>query len=465
MDDLIYKALETFQNFIVSDEKGIIRYINDRYARMLGTTKEEAIGQYAMQFIPNTQINSVLASGESDMGAIMTIYDHTQKCEVTVVCNRIPIIENGNVIGVVGVTTFGNIIEAQKLNNDVAAVIKINQEYEHELKLLRMRINAMDGIIGISHEIKAIKESIADYADSNLPILIIGETGTGKELFARAIHQNSRRANNNYVKINCAAIPGELLESELFGYESGAFTGAAKGVKMGKIELAHEGTLLLDEIGEMPMNLQAKLLRVLQEKEIERVGGLKAKSVNFRLICSTNKDLKQLVKEGTFREDLYYRINTVELHIPPLRERIEDIEPLVRFFIERVNKEYGYHVTDLSDEVLLAFRRYQWEGNVRELEHTVERAIVLCKAGQMQLKHIRFLLDKLNHSESNPAGFYLKDEVIPSIKSDIGNETDLIIKALKESGGNKAKAARLMGMERTKFYRKLKKYEIDKTDY
>lgn len=461
MDDLIYKALETFQNFIVTDEKGVIRYINNRYAKMLGTTKEEAIGQLAIHLIPNTQINRVLTSGEADMGSIMTIYDHTQKCETTVVCNRIPIKENGNIIGVAGVTTFGNIIEAQKLNNDVAAVIKINQEYEHELKLLRMRINAMDGIIGVSAAIKATKESIIDYADSNLPILIIGETGTGKELFARAIHQNSRRTNNNYVKINCAAIPGELLESELFGYEGGAFTGAAKGGKMGKIELAHGGTLLLDEIGEMPMSLQAKLLRVLQEKEIERVGGLKAKSVNFRLICSTNKDLKQLVKEGTFREDLYYRINTVELHIPPLRERIEDIEPLVRFFMEKVNKEYGYHVTDLSDEVLLAFRHYNWEGNVRELEHTVERAIVLCKAGQMQLKHIHFLLDKLNPTDDNSDGFYLKNNVVPSIKKAEDEEADLIIQALKESGGNKAKAARLLGMERTMFYRKLKKHGIN----
>ena len=461
MDDLIYKALETFQNFIVTDEKGVIRYINNRYAKMLGTTKEDAIGQLAIHLIPNTQINRVLTSGEADMGSIMTIYDHTQKCETTVVCNRIPIIENGNIIGVAGVTTFGNIIEAQKLNNDVAAVIKINQEYEHELKLLRMRINAMDGIIGVSAAIKATKESIIDYADSNLPILIIGETGTGKELFARAIHQNSRRTNNNYVKINCAAIPGELLESELFGYEGGAFTGAAKGGKMGKIELAHGGTLLLDEIGEMPMSLQAKLLRVLQEKEIERVGGLKAKSVNFRLICSTNKDLKQLVKEGTFREDLYYRINTVELHIPPLRERIEDIEPLVLFFMEKVNKEYGYHVTDLSDEVLLAFRHYNWEGNVRELEHTVERAIVLCKAGQMQLKHIHFLLDKLNPTDDNSDGFYLKNNVVPSIKKAEDEEADLIIQALKESGGNKAKAARLLGMERTMFYRKLKKHGIN----
>ena len=256
-------------------------------------------------------------------------------------------------------------------------------------------------------------------------------------------------------------IPKDLLESELFGYEGGAFTGAKKGGKIGKFELADGGTLLLDEIGEMPLPLQSKLLRVLQEKEIERVGGITPIKVDVRLICSTNQNLTQLIQEGRFRADLYYRINTIELAIPPLRDRLDDIPELCNFFIQKFNRENGSYTQGIDQEVLALMQQYTWPGNVRELEHVIERLCFLNGHSTIHLSSCDFLIHKMSgeNTLSKPAF-----SAASSLQEQRCNaEIDLIRQTLRQTDGNKAKAARLLGIDRTVLYRKLKKYHIDQT--
>lgn len=388
----------------------------------------------------------------------MTLYDHTVKEEITLVCNRIPIRKNGKTIGVLAATTMANIFDVDRLHQEIEHIKTENQRYKAEIAALKKAANPMERVIGKSTSIREIKRTISDYADSNLTFLITGETGVGKEVFARAVHQLSNRSAKKYVKINCAAIPGTLLESELFGYASGAFSGASKSGKIGKFELADGGTLLLDEIGEMSLELQSKLLRVLQEKEIERIGGVHPIKVDVRIICCTNQNLEQMVREGRFREDLYYRINVVELNIPPLRMRREDILPLSQFFIEKINQENGYALTGLSQEVMALFTSYSWPGNVRELEHAIERAAVRCKGGEITAEQVDFLLTRAQrHQAPEPLPAPVSGSLRECAKQ---AERDRIIQALEQAGGNKSKAAKILGIDRSVLYSKLRKYEI-----
>ncbi len=312
-----------------------------------------------------------------------------------------------------------------------------------------------------------LKHVIAKIADMPLPVLITGETGAGKEVFAEALHlASNHRHKHNFVKINCAAIPGELLESELFGYEKGAFSGANSIGKMGKFEYAGRGTILLDEIGDMPLALQAKLLRVLQEKEFERVGGLKSISFHARVVCTTNRDLRQLIKEGKFREDLYYRINVLELYIPPLRERKEDIAELSKVFIRQLNEEYSLEITGMDGSVMKVFQSYHWPGNVRELRHVIERACMMRGNGTLIGEDVSFYKPQLSAMAGTvlPDGkTYESDEPMELNLREIRMEAEkkAIRLAIDLSGGNKAKAAKLLGIERTVLYDKLRKYDMD----
>ncbi len=248
-----------------------------------------------------------------------------------------------------------------------------------------------------------------------------------------------------------------MLESELFGYEPGSFSGALKSGKIGKFELANHGTLLLDEIGEMPLALQSKILRVLQENELERVGGIKTIKLDVRIICSTNQKIEEQVEKGLFRRDLFYRINVVEINLPPLRERLEDIRPLSKFFIDKTNVSYGLGITGLKKEVYALFNEYKWEGNVRELQHVLERACVTAGSGPLKLEHFDFLLSRI----------YKKDRIKNDKLNDSLNnitaevEKEKIIKTLIETKGNKTLAAKLLNIDRSSLYNKLKKYNID----
>ncbi|BBA52758.1 sigma-54-dependent Fis family transcriptional regulator [uncultured Fusobacterium sp.] len=452
---LLKESLEAFSNFIVVNAIGEVTYINRVYARLLGINQKDAIGKRVDKIIPNTRMLNVLKTGVPEIGAVMNFFDHEHNKDVTLICNRYPVIYENKVIGAVAMTTLNNMSEVKALEKEITKIKEENRKIKKKLEHYQQTSNPLSKIIGISSEIKTLKNSIEEYAKSNFPILITGETGVGKEVFADAIQYLSNRSLNNYIKINCASIPKDLLEAELFGYEEGAFSGAKKGGKIGKFELANNGTILLDEIGEMPLSLQAKLLRVLQEKEIERVGGLETIKLNIRVICCTNCNLENMVKEKKFREDLYYRINVVELNVPPLRHHTNDIPILCKYFINKFNEEEYFEIKEISSQVLEIFKNYSWPGNVRELKHTIERAAFLCKGDKIELKNCQFFLDKKNNFENNS----IINNSLKNIKDD--SEKNAIITALEKSKNNKTKAAALLNINRSLLYSKLKKFDID----
>ena len=312
-------------------------------------------------------------------------------------------------------------------------------------------------ILGNSPRMRHLKEIAQKVARTMPNILLTGETGTGKEMFARAIHNASDRRGNPFITINCAAIPMELLESELFGYEEGAFTGAKKGGKIGKFELADTGTLFLDEIGEMPFHLQAKLLRVLQERRLERVGGNKQIRLNIRIISATNRDLERMVEEGKFREDLYYRLNIFEIHLPPLRERPEDIPLLVHYFIEKYRSFFEVDVSGIDPEAMEHLCRYQWKGNIRELENVVQYMISMSSdsmsgiigkgALPAQVMEGRNFDSAGKEEEDIPMGFKEREALqMKKLLAQYGNTTE-----------GKRQVARQMGISLATLYRRIRK--------
>jgi transcriptional regulator with GAF, ATPase, and Fis domain len=325
------------------------------------------------------------------------------------------------------------------------------------------------GLVGQSAEMHAIFSVIEKVADTPSTVLITGESGTGKELVAKALHEQSSRKSQPFIKINCAAIPKTLMESELFGYEKGAFTGATTS-KPGRFELADGGTLFLDEIGEIPVEMQVKLLRAIQESEFERVGGLKTIKVDVRLITATNRDLEQEIQRGNFREDLFYRLNVVPLQIPPLRKRTGDIPMLVQHIIKKFNERLKKSITGVSDEALAALEAHTWPGNIRELENVLERTILFCKGDRIERADLQLASAAQEPaSQSQPVPVIDDDEeggeISGSLKEVVRAETarverELIVKALDETGGNVTQAARLLKISRKSLQMKMKEFNL-----
>jgi len=328
-------------------------------------------------------------------------------------------------------------------------------------------------IIGNSKKMQDVYKMVGQIAEKDVPVLITGESGTGKELAAKAIYHHSRRKDKPFIAINCAAIPENLFESELFGYERGAFTGAER-THMGKIERCNGGTCFMDEIGDMSPSLQAKLLRVLQEGEIERLGGNRTIRVDIRIIAATNKDLDKEVREGRFREDLYWRLKVISLNLPPLRKRLEDIHDLVKYFLLRFSEEYNKPVHHISESALKRFYSYSWPGNVRELENCIRRAVLLCSGNIVTRDHLllldskdEYLLQKMNREQLIERLKDKLEDIIPEIlslsKQDIHSniiemvEDTLITKALKECGNNQVQAAKMLGISRNTLRHRMKR--------
>ena len=312
-------------------------------------------------------------------------------------------------------------------------------------------------LVTCNKNFEEVKKIAKHYAETENTILITGESGTGKELFAQSIHNESRRRGESFVAFNCANISENLIESELFGYEEGAFTGARRRGKKGLFELAHKGTIFLDEISEIPYHLQNKFLRVLQEKELEKVGSNKTINLDIRVICCTNQDLKEMVKGNRFREDLYYRINIIEIHIPPLREHKKDIPLLCEHFIKKINKCHGCSIEDISEKMMENFQKYHWPGNIRELEHVLERACVTTTSGILQEEHFDFFLPRIFIEQSIDEEENRKDTLTYQKNQ---TEYKAILKALETSGKNKTRAAKILNITRSQLYEKLKKYNL-----
>jgi DNA-binding NtrC family response regulator len=310
-------------------------------------------------------------------------------------------------------------------------------------------------LIGKNENIRKIYEIIENISDSDSTVLLTGESGTGKEIVAQTIHKKSVRANKPYIIVNCAAIPENLLESELFGHERGSFTGALDR-HIGKFELANDGTIFLDEIGEMPLSMQAKLLRVVQERAVVRVGGEKSIPINVRIIAATNLDIKKAVQNKTFREDLYYRINVIPIHLPPLRERIEDLPRFINYFILKYNKELNKNITRITDEALKILQEYPWPGNVRELGNLIERIITLAKDDHIDVDH---LPKDLASSKSKNEIFILEEgSLLKAVKS---YEKHIIEDALRSCNGNRTTTAKTLGIHRTTLISKMEAYGVD----
>jgi len=337
---------------------------------------------------------------------------------------------------------------------------RLRRQRDRLLKEVRDRYK----MIGSSEPMQQVYDQIDKAARATSTVLITGESGTGKEMVARAIHLNSSRAGEAFVTVNCAAIPPDLIESELFGHEEGAFTGARKR-KKGLLEVADEGTAFLDEIGEMPLKMQAKMLRVLETQKLRRVGGTRDVEIDVRFMAASNRDLKRAIDEGLFREDLYYRLSVMPIHLPPLRERMEDLELFVAAFLDEFNQAMGRSVGRVNPETYRVMRQYDWPGNIRELRNVIERAMLLCEGDEIQPAHLPAELGgaDLSYAAAETPG---PEEELPSDGLDLkGVVTELerhyIEKAMERTSGNQTEAAKLLSISRDQLRYRLEKYDLD----
>ncbi len=436
----------------VVDEYGKGLIINPAYTKLTGLSQEEVINKPADVDIyeGESMHMKVLKTKKPVRGAYMKVGPKRKD----VIVNVAPILVDGRLKGSVGII------------HDMSEIKKLNDELEKARRIIRTleAKYTFDDIIGNSKEMKVALETAQKAALTHATVLVRGESGTGKELFAHAIHNASNRKYNQFIRVNCAAISSSLLESELFGYEEGAFTGAKKGGKKGFFEVASGGTIFLDEIGELEINTQAKLLRVLQEKEIVRVGGTKPLSVDVRVIAATNLNLEKAMKNGTFRKDLYYRLNVLPINIPSLRERRSDIPLLARHLFKKLNVEYGRNIEGITEEVLHVFLEYLWPGNVRELENLLGRAIMNMTFNEtvINIDHLPPLTRAMINSEMETVHtFHSEDEILPLNHMIARMEKDYLKNVMKQMDGNKTKAAKKLGISIRSLYYKLEKHGIE----
>lgn len=440
----------------VCDSNYIVRFMNDAYAAYLGVPREDVIGRPITDFIPDTRAPVVTATGLAEMGDLRTF--KSPKGDRVIVVNRLPFKEGDRVIGMLSQTLFGSLEELEFVNKRVDDLNKKVASYARRIKSALSPRYSLQSIQGKSQAIRQFRDRLVRYARTELPVLILGATGTGKELAACALHSEGPRREGPFVSINCAAVPKDLFESELFGYAPGAFSGAHKDGKVGLIELADRGSLFLDEIGDAPLAAQAKLLRVLEERTLYRVGSSQPRVVDFCLIGATNRDLEAMIAEGSFREDLYYRISPLILQLPPLRERRDDIPLLARHILQHMGRE-NIRITDSAMKALSA---YCWPGNVRELRNVISGALSLCRDNTIDMGDLPPKLFSDFGSCFTPSAVADLPASLPSLLAN--NELRLIILTLQEHNWHVTRAAKMLGIARATLYEKLKKHGITRAN-
>jgi len=438
-----------YEGIIVVDKEGLVTMINETYLKIVGRERDEVLGKHISHVSEHCNLPQVLKTGEP------LLCDFCNVRERGMITMRVPIMKDGQMVGALGKTLFTDIDTARILNEKLVQLERQLAYYKEEYEKIHGSHYVFGDVVGESEAIRDLKRKARRIAGSVSTVLITGESGTGKEMFAQAIHNASDRWNKPFIKINCAAIPDNLLESELFGYAEGAFTGAQKGGKPGKFELANKGVIFLDEIGDMPLVMQAKLLRVLQEYEVERIGGLEPVKIDVRVIAATNHDLEKMVEEGEFREDLYYRLNVIRIDLPPLRERPEDIPLLIDSLLAKLSAKLRKNIKGISTDALNLLQEYHWPGNVRELENILELAVNMTDEQFLDYDDFPCVVRKV---QGNTKG---KGKNLLDVLGQV--EKDMLINALKETRGDKKTAARMLGIHPSALYRKLKKHDIDLT--
>ncbi len=451
-----------YEGTIIVDENGYIVLVNQAFADLLKIRAQDMVGKHILKAYPNSKLSRlpiVMQTGKAEVG-----WPHMLNDREIVAC-RYPLIRNGRPIGALGKVLIQDVKEIVRLaeKSDFRPAVPSASPQVSKVGDFKYDINS---IIGHSKLMKALKETLLRVAERSSNVLLVGESGTGKELFAHAIHAASKRRNGPFIKMNCAAIPEHLLESELFGYVDGAFTGAKKGGQVGKFELAHNGTIFLDEISDMSLPMQAKLLRILQERELTPLGSNSAKCVDVRIVAATNVKLEDQVRDGKFREDLYYRLNVMALIIPPLRERTEDIYFIVNHFLDSFNAEFGLEVQGMEPDAWDVVKAYDYPGNIRELRNIIESAFNVVTGPFIKKENLPYHIRQLapsplrSSNQGGGAGFLAEVGRRPLQEIMEGLERELLGQALHQSQGNKLQAASLLGISRPGFYKKLQKYQM-----
>jgi len=448
--EFIYSALKDnpFQGVLAIDTRGIVFFCNDFFLNILGVKESDIIGREIKEFIPNCRLKDTIAGGHYSWGEVLNINNKE------IVVSRYPIKYNDSTVGAVLKTIFPDMNIAREVSTKLSTP-HLNIGYCSNLH------SCMD-LIGDSQPILLVKKLACVASRSMSNLLVTGESGTGKNVLVQAIHNRSMRREGPFIKVNCAAIPENLLESELFGYEEGAFTGASKKGKVGKFELANGGTLFLDEIGDMPLYMQAKVLQAIQDKRIERVGGNTPIDLDVRIIAATNRNLEKLITLNKFREDLYYRLKVLEIKMPSLREIPEDIPKYVDGLMKKINNRLGSNVKGFTHGSMEIIKSYHWPGNVRELENFLEQAVNYSDDSIIDINNL--LVKPWEHYEEikltniNPGDNHHDNNFNSLIDK---TEKDIIIEAIKKCNGNKTKAAQLLNMHRSVLYKKIKRLNIE----
>lgn len=433
----------------VSDILGTIKYVNERACRLASQAPEQIIGKQIQELL---QTNSPIKIAKSGSAEVDSCDIYGKKCIVSHIPFKKSNHEDADINGIVSTVYLNDNVVTEEIARKWFYLNQQVQYYRNELEKRGGSGSRFDQIVTNNPEFKKIKKDAQLIARSSSTVLLTGESGVGKDMFARGIHETSPRAKHPFIKVNCVSIPETLFESELFGYAPGSFTGALKNGKPGYFERAHMGTIFLDEIGDMPLSIQAKLLQVLQEKEFMRVGGTSKQTVDVRIIAATNRDLREAIANKTFREDLFYRLNVIEFHLPPLRERSEDIVALAESFIEKYNHILGSKVMGINEQAKKVLQDYSWPGNIRELENAIERAANYVWEGEIGIDNLPGQIIQLDHEQSVSNSSYRS--------SLIDFEKEMLVDVLKKTNGNRSAAARMLNLSRSAFYDRLAKYNL-----